>query len=564
MVPLSVLRPYASATGGLERGSFNSPYALAWKHAGGDWRDRDGVPQGPTPYAECPSGPDSATVLTYTLDVTALWNGWVTGAIPNHGLLLRSTRIIKLHASEALDPAVRPKMRLTFADGTMYEHPVEADAAIPQSTGTPQGAKLAYTVGSGINHVVIGFDHTRALYPPAARAELILTSYDRDGVGVLRVFRVDLSESRQPAPGEVGVAVQYLKDDRLATDPGIWMAESFQDIPEGSTLAPLLSRGWGGSTPEILADYARRAPGRFIVVGDAHEWDPSYYPLRPGIKSYAMGASATLLQSAANIRWWKRALDFRPGDPTYDDPDEMYFRYYFMWSRDKSDFAPDGGKMPGWDATYQRGATRDPYRTLIDDALDPPYRGNGGLDANGEGGWSVRGGYNTLYRAANVADPFHDMKHNPIYLAGYRDIYGYAYIWSLQAGKTETGVRVAFDHSLAGIPKVGEWYCLDSHVKLNTATEDEPEGLFDGRLRYWLTPVGQPTTLVCDRQGLRFRKYRPAGRQIGVLGLWMCWQHGGQPKWLHQDTALYVTGFAAGSRFIGPMAMAQDCRPVLA
>ena len=536
-IPLSALRPYASATSGISRGSFNSPFAIPWRHPNGDWRDALGVPQGGTPFAEVAVS-YGATLVTYHLDVTSLWRAWQQGSVPNHGLLLHATTVVALHSDDAADEAVRPLMVLTLQDG-ITPLPVEADCVLTQSSSRPLGGSASYRVTQS-DSVVIGFDHT-AVAELVVKAELVVTSWRRYGTGKLMVFRVDITESRPEPPGRLGIAAGFYRDERLETHPSIWMAESFEADAIGQPHR-LYERGWGGTNARALSIYASKAPGAYVVVGDHNPADPSYEPLAPGIKSFVVGAEpVTLLESAGGCgRWWYRAHYGLP------DPSHAFFRYCFRMS-EQFNPAPEGGKWPGWDGSYMRGI----YQNLLTDD-DPPFGGNGRAQSTGYNGWTIRGGYNTLYRSSAADDGFYDINNNPLYQAGYRDIYGYAYVESLQRNVSYTGIRVPFGLELAGIPKKNTWYTLDSEVKLNTISADMPEGLHDGYVRYWLAECGKPSILVCDRQELRFRKWRPSGRQIGVLGLWMAWQHGGLPDWVAEPTRLYLTGFAMGNEFIGP------------
>lgn len=319
-----------------------------------------------------------------------------------------------------------------------------------------------------------------------------------------------------------------------------WVTETWAD--DGVGAAPQhYRRGWGGTNATLLTDYARRAPGRYVVVGDTVDSDPSYVPMRRGMRAYAMGASAAMPTGGGNNGVWYA----RPhlGLP---DPDEMWWGYTFCLS-ERFNPAPQGGKLPGWDGRY----SRKQYRPEIFDELDPPFAGNGGSQSTGANGWSARGGYRSPYARPYDAAPgtpegFAGLANDATWQRGERRHGAYCYVWSLQEHVTFTGRTLPF----AVNAQKGRWYGLTSHVRLNTVSADEPLGRFDGLLEYWLREwQGDrwgPTQRVCQRTDLRFRKWRPTGRQVGVNGFWLTFQHGGVPDWTVEDTYCYVGAVAIG------------------
>lgn len=345
----------------------------------------------------------------------------------------------------------------------------------------------------------------------------------------------------------------------MSTTP--WVRETWADDVPG-TLPKHYERGWGGTNLTLLTDYARRAPGRYRVWGDENPSDPSYTPLKPGVRSYSMGASAAMPTGGGNSGVWYARKHL--GLP---DPDEMWWGYAFMFS-DKFNPAPQGGKMPGWDSRYSRGQYKRPVELF--DQYDPPFAGNGGVQSNGSNGWTVRGGYRSVYArpydsAPGTPEGFAPLQTDPAWLRGERRPFAYCYIWSLQEHVSYTGIGLPF--SLPALKT--KWYYLRSYVKLNTATPEHPDGLFDGIIRYWLTPrEGNrwgATTLICERTNLRFRKYlAPPMRQIGINGFWLTFQHGGVPNWTAEDTFCYVGEVAIGPGDPGLPFAAEEARGLTA
>jgi hypothetical protein len=113
---------------------------------------------------------------------------------------------------------------------------------------------------------------------------------------------------------------------------------------------------------------------------------------------------------------------------------------------------------------------------------------------------------------------------------------------------------------LGGMFYAGQWYCVETEVKLNTVSDTAPGFVPDGELRVWVDG-----RLAYERTGMVFRtgptatfpynpdQLRPC-RELGVRGLWLNWFHGG--KTLNTvDRTLFYTGLAYGQSYIGPMNM---------
>ena len=95
-----------------------------WTSPGGDAVGTSSLPLA-APYATNPTDPEPNAALTW--DVTSLAQTWVTGTVPNHGLLLAlgGTRTANLHfwSREQSNSGLRPFLSLTY---TPAPSPLEA------------------------------------------------------------------------------------------------------------------------------------------------------------------------------------------------------------------------------------------------------------------------------------------------------------------------------------------------------------------------------------------------------------------------------------------------------
>ena len=105
----------------------------------------------------------------------------------------------------------------------------------------------------------------------------------------------------------------------------------------------------------------------------------------------------------------------------------------------------------------------------------------------------------------------------------------------------------------------GHWYCLECQIKLNSTIPDAPGWVDDVEMRAWLDG-----RLVFERIGgfaLRTQPYfmpdpdtgrlRPC-REMGATTIWFNWMHGGTFR-AGSHRSMFVTGFAFGTEYIGPM-----------
>ncbi len=108
-----------------------------------------------------------------------------------------------------------------------------------------------------------------------------------------------------------------------------------------------------------------------------------------------------------------------------------------------------------------------------------------------------------------------------------------------------------------GVLYAGQWYCIETELKLNTISVTAPSFVPDGELRAWIDGK-----LVYERTGMVFRTPRDSFaydsevlrpcRELGVAGLWLNWYHGGKTV-ATVDRTLFYTGLVWSKEYIGPM-----------
>src|SRR5688572_6706283 len=90
--------------------AWNEGMELGWVNRGGDWLDKDGVPQGKAPYSTLSFS--AGEVLTQgDFDITPLAKKWLSGV--NTGLFLRIRGgTVVVQSREAENAAQRPLLRV--------------------------------------------------------------------------------------------------------------------------------------------------------------------------------------------------------------------------------------------------------------------------------------------------------------------------------------------------------------------------------------------------------------------------------------------------------------------
>jgi hypothetical protein len=90
---------------------------VAWKNAGGDWYDKNGILQGSTPYATITlKGSDLPDNTYHEIDVTDLVAEYTSGKYENTGFLIKArtenNNYIAFYSAEAESKNQLPKLNL--------------------------------------------------------------------------------------------------------------------------------------------------------------------------------------------------------------------------------------------------------------------------------------------------------------------------------------------------------------------------------------------------------------------------------------------------------------------
>jgi hypothetical protein len=349
-----VFEPYDGRTG-ITCAYFNQAATIQWRTRGGDY------------------GPAAVTVTqkpvvgeVFALDVTPL-----LGA---EGIALRGAgaRTWNAHSREAVDPALRPRLIVTRADGSTATLAPRADTRISCSGGNALGTEALLKIGPQ--------DTAQLYFDPvpdavAARLELV-PQYLYTGTATTYTAHAILLPRAPDTPAPVGLAAKYVNDDGLRSDPDVLF--------------------WTGYEP---GDYRH---------GKCLPSDPpasGYVPLSGLSSQNWMGPLGT----------WQACY---PGDREYfaQEQREIFLRLYIRFGSNFRDVS-DGGKLPlGFTAQY-------------DNASGAEYCGNAGVScASGDRGWSARGGYSIITDRANPVYP-RVQGHQYVYHYRQADMYGTNVPW---------------------------------------------------------------------------------------------------------------------------------------
>ena len=306
---------------GATRDYYNRAAGLAWNFQLGDWRDRNGLAQGPAAYAAVAMFDDN-TPETIEWEVTSLVQSWVAGDHDNQGILLglsSGSATYKFRSREHSVASERPKLVVTTTAGPA-DYAASADTYVDSSTYRGFGDSDTLRVASG-SHTLLRFD----LSPiPAGTtvldARLRLFVYAEYGSAEVGVYR---SEQGHDEPGTdpiLGLAGGYASDRGIAGHPSVLLVSDFEGADWGNSW----SFGTTASTPQRILD------------------DPSrqFAPLQ----GYALRVQ---IPAGANTGM---NVGFRFAEETGSEPEEIYFRYYIRISDDWQTL--DGGKFPGPSGTY--------------------------------------------------------------------------------------------------------------------------------------------------------------------------------------------------------------------
>ncbi len=462
---------------GATRDYYNRAARLAWNNFMGDWRDADNLAQGAKPYAAV-AIEDSDTGRFIEWNVTELvheWNEKPAGNRPNQGFFLRLTKGFG---------------KIDFCSD---EHP---DKELRPRLAIQTGPRLTVFPAVADSHLV------KSTYRSHGQAELLrvapdshtLIRFDLDPVKRLEPATratLRLHTSRQYGDATVGVFRCRQGHEAPDTNPLPGLAAGFpHDRNIGSHKSVLFATGFESADWDSEWTRAGEMQAIDIVTNDpARKFAPfSGKALRVRIAKGANGALNTL---------------FKFRQETGSEPEEVYFRYHLRLG-DNWNQTLEGGKMPGISGTYG-------------------IAGWGGRKSNGYNGWSARGLFQRTIPPGS----------NP--LAGTTPIGTYCYHADME---DQYGDNFIWQNGYRGYLENNRWYCVETHVKLNTP------GRCDGILRGWID--GRP---AFEKTNLRYR----LTDKLRIEQVWMNIYHGGKRPSPHDQHA-FIDNVVIAREYIGPRA----------
>ena len=361
---------------------YNAGAHLPWRNAPGDWRDADGVPQGPKAFAEVEIA-DTDIERWESWDITTMVQGWLSGRLPNNGLVLKSNsrRQANFLSIQSDDKSLHPHLVVRTADGQEYRLPATDDTYLRGSTVKVLGRQPELKIGFGL----LKFDLSGL--PSGAEvteANMRLYTYAQYRRSVIGVYQLDIGGQEPPPPQApaTGLAEKYPGDRGIENDPAVVHFTDFERFD------------W--ASPWSIEQKLRT----FSPVESA-----------PGLKFEPLLGKA-LQAKVPKGRGMGLNLHYKFAEQLGYEPEEIYFRYYLRFADDWNPV--QGGKLPGIAGTYGRA-------------------GWGGRTANGENGWAMRGYYS---RMPDKSNPMHGLTPIGTY-AAYADMPGK---WALPWLWTRNGI----------------------------------------------------------------------------------------------------------------------------
>lgn len=444
---------------------------MAWANAGGDWLDSEGHPQGDKPFEEV------RLALTRgrqqgTWNVTDVVRTWQDeSGVPGGIVLVTAAKdggAVNFNSREHQDVAARPLLLVQWRDGPDQILSPVADASLPCSTHKSVGDRSVIQIKDGTNGVFV-FPVDRSRLGQILRAELRLTAdrvYHRDTAVGAYALRLPGAQARK----QTGLSSSFAADKGIEAHPAVVLSERFE------------SRGW--------SDKWSNFSGKSHV--EVIESDPGngFVPLDGRALKVTVAAGSVLGLNA------QYSFDQLLGE----EPESMYFRYYLRLG-DNWDPTVDGGKLPGFSGTYNRG-------------------GWGARKSDGKNGWSARGAFLKV-RGGAIKSAYRNIG-SYVYSADMPQKYGSTWGWSMGRG---------------GSLEKNRWYSIEQFVRLNTP------GMSDGVLRTWVD--GE---LAFEKMDIRYRDVA----DLKIEALWMNVYHGGTSPAV-SDLSLYIDNLVISREYVGPL-----------
>jgi MYXO-CTERM domain-containing protein len=370
---------WAEGTPGLDDGAtrdfYNRGAHLPWRNPGtGDWRDREGTPQGSDAWATRRVD-DTDTERWIEWDVTELVQGWAAGADGSQGVMLRG-----LGGGGPIDFSSREGTHAAELVVNGVSQEAIADTFLNGSTYTQQGHQERLRIRPG-EPALIRFD-VAALPATVSSATLRVFTTAQYGGGLdIGVFEPRTADDPPPT-FEVGLAEDYPMDEGIGGDPAVLFFEGFE------------ASDWQSHWTSVRGN---------TEAVESEDEAFGFAPLRGrALRTWVPEGGHTGL----DMHW-----DFM--EETGAEPDEIYLRYYIRLG-DTWNQTADVGKLPGLSGTYGEA-------------------GWGGRRATGTDGWSARGLYELTIPGANPLAGRTPIG-SYIYHADMEAAYGDTWVWNERWG----------------------------------------------------------------------------------------------------------------------------------
>lgn len=536
-----------------------------WSKTGGDWIDINGVRHGPKPWFSVLTNKvlGSTASAAYSFDVTLALKQvqtakrWCAFSLVAVNAQRKIAGLFnKLHAAPSID--------VMYANGQKVRLACRIMAGVNAQSIAPSTTSAEYSMP-----VFVEFDRPTAAVV-SAKMNLVITQHWSGANPTLNGFLLDPPTATVAGP--VGVAASTARlDEGIEAQPSVIGAHRYLD---GTTLADFAHNGDAnysaernfdpaiyGTGPTDLTKYPHAGLGKWInadkawsVVNSSYRGE-GFKPLAPGLGALRIQMPKTPGVTNGSLVGYGGTLAgngmiFLP-EHLFGLLDRIFVRYYFRLGTEKSPVVGDRYQVynsPGAsDWTTQAG------KFGIGPDHTTSYGGVSGSSGGGNG-WQMR----LLWADcdAGMAGPdeggwaagFHLYDYN------YQNPPGHNY------GQTQCSADERWGQlgGSGGMMYRGQWYCVETELKLNTVFSNGQGYAPDGELRAWVD--GRK---VYERKSMVFRtlplvsqpyistKIRPC-RQLGVRGLWLNWFHGGKTVSTVDRTSFY-TGLVWGKEYIGPM-----------
>lgn len=581
----------------------------AWRNAGGDWIDRNLALQGTTPWVSAFTG-NNPNPTTYNFDCTAAvqyvqanagkWNAWIVTKTTTTPRVMCG----KWNANAAL----RPRIEVTYTDGTTATLLCRCSWSMAAGSTTPSQTGETQSLSTNWNWALEFQLPTKAVQ--SARLWFSVAEH-WGGSDTLKWNLADPPLNTNPAGS--GIASGYTLDNGLGTHPSIIFSHRYQDgssqsdwcfspatpfnVAEEASFSPEF---WGGPVDTTKLPYAgagkwlrgvltRTDPdAEFDFVPSTYTGDPGFVPLAPGIGAIKMtmppdysieGGPGIPIQHGDHIA--------NAGTSAINTwmmlPPNLFGLLNECWSRCYV-FVPNpiGSQISDNKRIYSSSGplawTLGAGKISIPvPAHQTPYGGNSNQGGGGLG-WSNRFEWhdeyfdytnpeNPLNNAYGLALSWVDFQRTSEFLSSgapnpkypYTQPLGYTYVPDPPSTR-ELGQQGGLGTHIYA----GRWYCIEIYIKLNSVTTPQPSD----NNRLWapdgVYEIYLDNRLIMRKTGTVFRSlpiYDPGAgastdrrpcREMGVIGIWANWFHGGNAPSTRLRT-MYMTGYAFGTQRIGPM-----------